>query len=42
MEYLRQRISLDSQRGNAACVLETRPRPDRLDDMFNSEARKVP
>ena len=34
LEYLRQRISIDLQRGNAACVLGTLPNQKGLDSIF--------
>ena len=34
LEFLRQRISIDLQRGNAACVLGTLPNQKDLDSVF--------
>lgn len=33
-EFLRERIGIDIQRGNASCVLGTRPFSDNLDELF--------
>ena len=34
LEFLKQRISLDIQRGNSASVLATSPQPRSLDEVF--------
>jgi len=39
-EYLRQRISIEMQRGNAVCVLNTHPHSRGLDEIFSFLATK--